>query len=271
MQRLALLVLSLAGCSLYFGPSHSGSGSGGQGSAPPGDLYNLVVDHATSTEGEIFGVDADQQGGLWIAYTTQGNLANNVKPVVTLVHWDPTTRQRLQTFTYDDLWSPVCGLAIVHGQIWLNYENVVLNDQVIRVLDATSGAIVNTFGVTGIELSAMGSDQALISNRAVTVVDASSGGLLRSFQGPGELDPSSPMHVSFSDTQEGIAWRPGEIWAGSPFMPMQVYDDQSNALLGTIDLPALRSEGSIPVGHLAFDRGLFLVGRGGALTWYRVE
>lgn len=263
----AIGMLSLVpGCGLYFGNSSGGGPGSGDHS---GDLYHLSVARSVAAEGEIRGVDADQNGALWIAYATDGNYMQNVKPVVTLVHWDPSTRQRLATFTYNDLWSPVSGVALVHGSLWLNYEDITA-DAVIRTIDPASGAITSSFGTTGIELSAMASDRALISNDGVDVIDASTGGVEQEFSSATVVDPSDMGGISFSGTQQGIAWRPGEIWVASWYLPLEVFSE-SGQVLGTIDLPDLRSDSAWPTAHLAFDRGQLLVGRDGELTWYDVH
>ena len=261
----------LAGCSLYVGDHAAGGGSGSStGSAQ--NLYRLTVDHSVSAEGSIKGVDADQQGGLWIAYATTGNYMLNEKPVVTVVHWDPATRQRLATFTYSDFWSEVSGLAVVRGDIWLNYNNIATPDAGIRVIDPSSGAVVATFGAYGIELSAFGSSQALVSatNAGISVLSSTTGGVTLTFASPLVLDPNDMGGVSFSDTEQGIAWRPGEIWVGNWLMPMQIFDE-SGKLLGAIDLAQLQSDSAWPTRHLAFDRGMLLVGNDGVLTWYDVH
>src|SRR6185312_6008040 len=121
-------------------------------------------------------------------------------------------------FTYDDLWSPVRGLALVDGKIWLNYEEVSDSDQVIRVIDPATGAVADTFGNTGIELSAMGTGgRALVSHAfdEVDVVDTSSGGTVQA------------ISTSFMDggTQQGVAWRPGEIWVGGWLSPLEIYNE----------------------------------------------
>jgi hypothetical protein len=268
-MRTAIAIVLLAGCSLYTGNDHpNGSGS----SAGAEDLYQLTVDHSVSAEGTIKGVDADQQGGLWIAYATEGNYQENQKPVVTLVHWDPATRQRLATFTYSDFWSEVSGLAIVQGRIWLNYEDIATKDAGIRVIDPASGSVLTTFGTSGVELAAMGSNRALVSaiNQGVLELDTANGGVMRTFASPVVVDPGDMGGVSFTDTQQGIAWRPGEIWVANWYMPSAIFDEDGN-VLGTINLAQLQSVGADPMHHLAFDRGKLLVGTAGQLTWYDVQ
>jgi hypothetical protein len=271
MRAIAIVIPCLAGCSLYFGGAHGGGGGGGSGSGSAvGDVHRLTMNRSVAAEGAIHGVDADQQGAVWIAYWTPGNYPQSVKPVVTLVHWDPTTRQRLQTFTYDDLWSPVSGVALVQGQIWLNYRDVARSDQVIRVIDPSNGAIERTLGTTGLDVAAMASDRALISDYSVLVVDSASGGVTSSFSSPVVLDPGDMGGIPFSGTQQGIAWRPGEIWVGNWYMPMEIFDE-SGQMLGTIAFDAIRSGSAGNVFYLKFDRGQLLVGGAGQLTWYDVQ
>jgi hypothetical protein len=76
--------------------------------------------------------------------------------------------------------------------------------------------------------------------------------------------------ISFSGTQQGIAWRPGEIWVSDWYMPMEIFEEFGD-LLGTINLTALQGGGADPMHHLAFDRGQLLVGCNGQLTWYDVN
>jgi hypothetical protein len=268
MPTLALPLL--AGCSLYFGDH-------GSTSTPPAPadsgvyLHALTVDHSVSAEGTICGVDADQQGGVWLVYTTPGDVSAQVYPVVSVVHWDPTTRTRLATFTYADVYSPVSGIALVQGQLWLNYEDIQAGDQVLRVIDPGSGAIVATFATTGVDVSAMGSGQILLSTwTAVDVLDSATGGITSSFASPTTVDPSEMGGISFPMTEQGIAWRPGEIWVANWYMPSEVFDETGD-VIGTVDLSSLLTEGASPTRYLKFDRGQLLVGFGGQLTWYDVQ
>lgn len=273
MKRFLLAPLVCGGCALYFGDDHTGGGGGsgsgsGTGTSPSHDLYRLVIDHAVGAERPIAGVDADPQGNLWIAYTTTGSYKLNQKPMVTLVHWNPTTRQSLATFTYSDEWSPVSGLALVHDQIWLNFKDVATPDPVIRVIDPVTGAIVRTLGTTGVELAAMGSDRVLVSAGGIQIIDAATGGDLARFASATVVDPTR-MAITFANTQQGIAWRPGEIWVGNWYMPLEIYDE-AGTLLGKIDFAAIRGEGASPMTHLAFDHDKLLVGREGQLTWFTI-
>lgn len=236
------------------GGSNSGSGGGG------GDLYKLTVDHSVSAEAALHGVDSDGQGNLWVVYTTDGDYAMGEKPVVTLVHWNPLSGEDLATYTYNDIFSPVSGVAVVNGQIWMSYEDVAYGDAVTRVIDPTDGSIVRTLGTTGIELAAMSVDRVLFSpgQDEVLVAQSSTGGVMQTI-----------ATTFYLGTQQGVAWRPGEIWAGGWQSPIEIYDE-TGGLLGTIDLPALISDSASPVRYLAFDNDELLVGDAGQLTWYAI-
>jgi len=258
-MKPAIVFVLLAACTSSGVETEPLGSHGGSAPPPPGDIYRIAVDHTVGAEGEIHGVDSDGQGNLWIAYWVDGNRQQNVLPVTTLVHWNPTTRERLATFTYDDLWAEASGLALVDGELWLNYEDDS-SDTVLRVIDPTAGTIVRTLGTTGIELAAMSSGRTLLTRGydEVDVIDATSGGT------------EASITTSFTDgTQQGIAWRPGEIWVGGWFSPAEIYDEHG-ALLGTVDAADLRAEAAYPMHHLAFDGDLLLLGVAGQLTWYRI-
>lgn len=263
------------------GGQSTGSGGGNSNGCDPhrttgnpsqtANLYHLVPARSVGAEREIFGVDADGHGGLWLAYSTAGSYALNQKPVVELVHWDPVTRQRWQTFTYDDLWSPVSGLAVVQGQIWLNYKNVATPDHVIKVIDPTNGTVVRTLATTGTDVAAMCGDRVLVSDNGILALNAITGGATLSFSSSTVLHPNEPMGgISFTSTQQGVAWRPGEIWVGNWYMPMEIFSECGVAL-GKVSLPELQSASAYPTHHLAFDGGQLLVGSQGQLTWYDVR
>ncbi|HEY1551625.1 MAG TPA: hypothetical protein VGG28_27550 [Kofleriaceae bacterium] len=244
-------------------PSPDGNNAGsnvGSGGGGGGDLYKLTVDHSVAAEAALHGVDSDGQGNLWVAYATDGNYMMNVKPVVTLVHWNPISGEHLATYTYNDLFSPVSGMAVVSGQIWMSYEDVAYGDAVTRVIDPTDGSIVRTLGTTAIDLAAMSVDRVLFSpgQDQVLVAQSSTGGVMQTI-----------ATTFYLGTQQGVAWRPGEIWAGGWQSPIEVYDE-AGTLLGTIDLPALISDSADPVRYLAFDNDDLLVGDAGQLTWYAI-
>jgi hypothetical protein len=269
MRLVTFAIPVFAGCALYTGHGQDPPAPPPEGTTPA-DYHQLVVDHTVGAEDTIRGVDADQQGGLWLAYSAPP-AASAQRPIVSLVHWDPATRTRLQTFTYDDLASPVSGLALVQGQIWLNYEHVGPSDAVVRIIDPTSGAVVRTLGTTGLALGAMGSDRVLISGYAgIQVVDAATGGQTQQFHSPTVVDPGDMGGISFSDTEQGVASRPGEIWVANWYMAMEVFDP-AGTLLGKVDLAALQDGAADPMHYLAFDRGQLLVGVDGQLTWYDVR
>jgi hypothetical protein len=267
-MKFSVIAISIfaSACTLIGVESHPiegpDGGGGGSGTGSGGDLYKLSVDRSVSAEAALHGVDSDGQGNLWVVYATDGDYQQNEKPVVTLVHWNPVSGEHLATYTYNDIFSPVSGLALVSGQIWMSYEDVALGDAVTRVIDPTDGSIVRTLGTTAIELAAMSVDRVLFSpgqgQDEVLVAQSSSGGVMQTID-----------TTFYLGTQQGIAWRPGEIWAGGWQSPIEIYDE-SGTLLGTIDLPALISDSADPVRYLAFDNDELLVGDAGQLTWYAI-
>jgi hypothetical protein len=264
--RLAALALVfvLGACSLYTG-NHSEQGSGsGNGSGGAG--YTLTVDRTIGAEGVVAGVDADQQGGLWIAYAP--DISCTVNGTVTVVHWDPTTRETLATFTYMDSPGSASGLALVNGQIWLNRIlpcNTAAAE--IQIIDPTTGDIVGTAPPSEgtAELAAVGSNEVLYSDVFDTVytVDTATDGYVSTFST--DFNPSS--------TQKGIAWRPGEIWVSGWTTATASVFDESGSLLGSAPFPSvigLPVESAADTQALAFDRGQLLVAMDSQLTWLDV-
>jgi hypothetical protein len=107
----------------------------------------------------------------------------------------------------------------------------------------------------------MGAGRALVSDNfdAVDILDTASGGVVQS------------IATTFPDggTQQGVAWRPGEVWVSGWWSPLEIYNEQGTQL-GTIDLAAARGDGEWPMHHLAFDGALLLVGSEGELTWFSI-
>jgi hypothetical protein len=251
MRLVAIMVPLLAGCSLYFGSAKSSSSGSGGGA---GDLYHLTVDRRLRVADGIYGIDADQQGGLWLALQTN--------PPISLVHLDPATNQTA-TLTYDDLFNPLVGLALVDGQIWLNYQDDGAHPGIIRVIDPATGVIVGTRPNTMVtnELSAMGSDRALLSDLRgeVAVADSATGAIVHTFS------------TAFASRQIGIAWRPGEIWvAGWDGPEIEIYDE-AGTRIGTIALDWLGPPDHLAFDQLAFDRGQLVVAQTGEVIWLTIS
>ncbi|HEY1551624.1 MAG TPA: hypothetical protein VGG28_27545 [Kofleriaceae bacterium] len=241
--------------------SDSGSGDGGDtgsGSAYP-NLYTLTVDHSVAAEHTLYGVDSDGQGNLWVVYSAPGT----PYPTVSVVHWNPLSDAHLATFTYADIFSPVSGIAVVGSELWLSYRDVSEGDAVTRVIDSTDGSIVRTMGITAGDLAAMGTDRVLVSpsdgDGEVLVAQTSDGGIVQTFG-----------TTVWGGTQQGVAWRPGEIWTSGWASPMMILDE-SDTVLGTIIVPDLDTGEADPMRYLAFDNNELLVGKNGQLTWYSIS
>ncbi len=229
----------------------------GSGSGFP-DLYTLTVDHSVAAEHAIAGVDSDGVGNLWMVYSAPGT----PYPTVSVVHWNPLSDERLATFTYDDIFSPVSGIAVVGAELWLSYRDVSEGDAVTRVIDSTDGSIVRTMGITGVDLAAMGTDRVLVSpgdDDEVQVAQTSDGGIVQTMG-----------TAVWGGTQQGVAWRPGEIWTCGWASPMVILDENDN-VLGMIDLADLDTGEADPMRYLAFDNDELLVGKDGQLTWYSIS
>lgn len=261
MRTIAVVLMLASGCALYNGGSSEGSnGSGSSGSSAG---FTLTLDHSVGAEGIVAGVDADQQGGLWIAYVT-ADVSCTVDGTVTLVHWDPTTRTRLATFTYVDSTDSASGLALVNDQIWLNrisYCATAAAD--IEIIDPTTGAIVGTAPASQEtdDLAAFGTGKVLYSDRENTVytVDTTGYGFTSSFATP----------VMYT-TQMGVAWQPGQIWVASWDDGSGYVFDESGTPLGSAAFPAvigLPQQTSATALSLAFDRGQLLVAMNDQLFW----
>ena len=264
-----LLATLLGGCSLYYGST-----------APVPDSQTgpqVTFDRAVAAEGHVVGVDADQQGALWLAYDDGTPQLDCTTPrLITLVHWDPITRTRLATFSYDDEVVQASGLAVVGRNLWLNYgTDLQCAPGVIRELDPSSGAIVRTLAgmPNSWDLAAM-TDQVLLSTASpvtdsrgtVVTLDGISGGVASTFATKTNYGSSANADNWF---QQGIASRPGEIWvaAQTATSPTVEIFDESGGDLGAVDVGDL--EGSSPV-LLAFDRGELLVATGSQLTWFAI-
>lgn len=265
-RRMCVLAVWLAqGCALYTGASSTGSGTGsgdsGSGGSTPG--YVLTLDHSVAAELDVAGVDADQQGGLWIAYAGDTDCA--AYGPVTLVHWDPTTQTRLTTYTYTDDLGAAAGLAIVNGQIWLNRTHPCGALGEIQIIDPASGNVVGSASPSEStdDLAAVDTAHVLYSDsyNMVYTVDTSTYGFVSSFA----TDPSTRL--------QGIAWRPGEIRVSSWGGHSASVFDPSGQLLGVATFPSVvgvPQADNVPA-QLAFDRGQLLVAVDSELYWLDVS
>jgi hypothetical protein len=263
-----LLATLLVGCSLYYGATPD---------EPPTAPYALTLDRAVAAEGHVVGLDADQHGALWLAYDDSTVQLDCATPrLVTLVHWDPTTRTRLATFSYEDEVVQASGLALVGGQLWLNYgTDVQCAPGAIHVIDPSTGVVVRRLaGLPDSWDLAAAADHVLMSTASpvtdshgvVVALDATSGGVASTFATKMNYGSSASADNWF---QQGIASRPGEIWvaAQTATSPTIEIFDESGRDLGVADPGNL--QGRDPV-LLAFDRGKLLVATGGQLSWFAI-
>lgn len=250
MKGSIILVSVLAAC------TSSGVESKPGGGAPVS--YTLALDRTVPAEGPISGIAADGQGYLWIAYSTLGDYAASIKPVVTLVHWDPATNTRLATFTYSDVSSQVSGVAFAAGQVWLSYETQYLFDPGLRAFDPSDGSMMtNLSAPPGQDVAAMGDGLLVVPwpyNQQVLVAPADT-----------EFDAA----VATSPTVQSIAWRAqtDELWVADWNAPLAIFDAGGD-MLGTVDLAAAR--GASPYHYLTFDADQLVVAAGSDVSWYSI-
>jgi len=187
-----------------------GGMSPGDASPPqPSKTYFLVqTRNIASPLPDPKGVTSDGSGGLWIFDGTK------------LVHFDPTTGNTDQTFTFanlsETLGSGAYGITWDGSAIWISVSGNT--NKLVRV-DPTTGQITHTMssptdlGPSDLEFD--GTNLWLSSGTGTAfVIDPPSGGIERHFAVGG-----------FSGGRDdGIALRLGEVWVGGFLGGMEVYD-----------------------------------------------
>jgi hypothetical protein len=265
MRTCLLVPVLLGGCSLYTG----------SGSPPDRTAYTLVADRTVAAEGNVVGIDADQHGALWIAYDDGPVLDCKTARHITLVHWDPVSRTRLASYAYDDSISAASGLALVRGELWLNFGTyVTCTPPTIRVIDPASGAMLQTMAGrdNSWDLTAAG-DRAWIAvanadtgaRGSITALAPATGGVVESFETKVDFGSARSGNNWFL---QGVASRPGELWTAAVTpdgVSLEIYDDSGHEV-GSAD-PRLVSARSL---LLAFDRGELLIATGGQLSWFHI-
>jgi outer membrane protein assembly factor BamB len=148
-MRHLLLALGLAtsGCSLYF------DGPGDEPPVPPPEPQpvqpHFVITHSMAADAPIVGMDADSEGGVWVAHRREvGGFYDNDH--VRVVHLD-ATGANVAEFSYEDDYTRVSGLAFSGDAIWLNYADHLGNAHV-RKIDPATGDVLTRIGTEyGIE------------------------------------------------------------------------------------------------------------------------
>ncbi|HSY39167.1 MAG TPA: hypothetical protein VLA79_06545, partial [Polyangia bacterium] len=239
MVRWAAAILGLSACALGCDASRLTSGPGNPGSAidasdgttPSCSLgaatgattYRLVqTRNLASPLPDPTGIAADGSA-FWILNGGQNSETN------TLVHFDPATGVTDRTFTYADLIEQLgtgaYGITWDGASVWITVAGNV--NKLVKV-DPLTGQVTRTMSAPTelgpSDLDFDGSDLWLSSGTgSIFQIDRTTGGIKQQF---------ATDAASFG-RDDGIAYRPGEIWVGDLFGGMEVHDPTTGALLAT--------------------------------------
>jgi len=168
------------------------------------------------------GIAADGSA-FWILNGGQNSLTN------TLVHFDPATGVTDRTFTFtnliEQLGTGAYGITWDGTFIWIT---VAGNTNKLVKVDPLTGQVVRTMSApTDLgpsDLDFDGEDLWLSTGTgSVFQIDRTTGGIKLQFATDAAAD----------GRDDGIAYRPGELWVGDLFGGMEVHDPVTGALLAT--------------------------------------
>jgi hypothetical protein len=161
--------------------------------------WELEVDSAFTGQGAIGGLAWDGTA-LWLAYRTP--VGDYYDPdIITLVRRDLATGATLASFTYDDLYADLAGLAWDGSSLWLGYY--ATGQSGLHEIDPSTGDVLATFAMPEwtYDIDWDGSHLVLISAFATaSVLDPTSGAVLATHD------------VPFANATRGIACRDGHLW-----------------------------------------------------------
>jgi len=185
--------------------------------------YRLIeVSSTASPLPDPTGIAADASG-LWLM--NGGHNSENH----TLVHFDPTTGVTDRTFTFtnliEQLGTGVYGITHDGVSVWIT---VAGNTNKLVLVDPTTGQITRTMSspttLGPSDLDYDGTDLWLSSGTGMIFqLDHSTGGIKRQFA----------TGVASSGRDNGVAYRPGQLWVGDLFGGMEVQDPTTGAVLAT--------------------------------------
>jgi len=212
MKPLALAVVLLSGCSLYFDdpadPTPAPPPEPQPTSpTPPTTSYALTQTKAIAGELPVVGIDSDRAGGVWVAYR-KPTTSYYENADVHIVHLD-AAGTKLTDWLYQDEYTLVSGLAYDGSALWLDYNsNTSADNNHVRKLDAATGDTLTGFATeAGIVDVSTRADTLLLSkawNQIVILDDANGGELAR-----------TPIDAFMYSTQLGIASWEDRTWVAS--------------------------------------------------------
>ncbi|HSD87494.1 MAG TPA: hypothetical protein VLB44_08260 [Kofleriaceae bacterium] len=211
MKQLALSLVVLSGCSLYFDdpgdPPPDPQPEQPTSPTPPTSNFVLTQTKAIAGELPVVGIDSDRAGGVWVAYR-KPTTSYYENADVHVVHLD-ADGTKLTDWLYQDEYTLVAGIAYDGTALWLNYNsNTSADNNHVRKIDATTGDTLTGFATeAGIVDVSIRADTLLLSrawNEIVTLDDSSGGELAR-----------TPIDAFMYSTQLGIAAWGDRTWIAS--------------------------------------------------------
>jgi outer membrane protein assembly factor BamB len=249
MKRVAIMLVFAAACSEDV-----------TATTAPVD-YTLHKVRAFAGEHKVVGLDADGDGGVWLAYQMQSAAFDYDD--LRLVHLD-YAGTKLVEHRYTESTFPVSGIALADDALWINYTGNGVGSR-LRKVDAVTGAELASLPIEyGIEDITMRDSLVVLSSiyREFIAFDPQTG----------TEQWRTPIPELADSESRGIATaRDGQsTWVVSIFEGRVVRVDDMGAILERAGFPfSYIDDVTIEDGmHLAVDGTKLVLHRRNQITWY---